>query len=72
MSLSHKEGQFAPPKYLTHNQNEINDKLLRQYQCDLTDVEKMKDLANQHIDSFNYAMTSVLKILPKYTIKRKL
>ena len=26
----------------------------------------MKDMAKQHIDSFNYAMTDILKILPKY------
>ena len=27
---------------------------------------KMQNMAKQHIDSFNYAMTDILKILPKY------
>ncbi|MCQ2817488.1 MAG: DNA-directed RNA polymerase I subunit RPA2 [archaeon] len=58
-----RSNKFPPPKYLNSKKNE---KLLRQMQCDLNDVDKIKNMASHHIDSFNYAMNNILKIIPKY------
>jgi DNA-directed RNA polymerase I subunit RPA2 len=43
-----------------------NDHLLKKIKCELEDNEFIKNIAQHHIDSFNYAMTEVLKKLPLY------
>ena len=43
-----------------------NEKLLKYITGSLDNPNKMENIARQHIDSFNYAMTDVLKIIPKY------
>ena len=43
-----------------------NEKLLKYITGSLDNPSKMENIARQHIDSFNYAMTDVLKIIPKY------
>lgn len=62
-SPSSKESIYSIPKYHKSTKNKT---LLHQIQCSLSNAEKMKNIAIQHISSFNYAMTSILKILPKY------
>ena len=42
------------------------EKLIKYITGSLDNPNKMENLAKQHIDSFNYAMTDVLKIIPKY------
>ena len=44
----------------------VNSELYDQITCVVKDHTEIKNLASQHIDSFNYAMTDVLKIIPKY------
>ena len=55
--------QHPLPKYHTGKKHR---KLLSQMQCSLEHSDKMQNIAKQHIDSFNYAMSSILKLLPKY------
>ena len=42
------------------------EKLIKYITGSLDNPNKMENIAKQHIDSFNYAMTDVLKIIPKY------
>ena len=42
------------------------EKLIKYITGTLDNPNKMENIAKQHIDSFNYAMTDVLKIIPKY------
>ena len=44
----------------------MNSELLDQITCKVKDHPEIKNLASQHIESFNYAMTEGLKKLPKY------
>ena len=54
------------------NSNDTNskpnkyEKLIKYITGSLDNPNKMENIAKQHIDSFNYAMTDVLKIIPKY------
>ena len=49
------------------NSNSNNyEKLIKYITGSLDNPNKMENIAKQHIDSFNYAMTDVLKIVPKY------
>ena len=43
-----------------------NEALIKYIIGSLDNPNKMENIARQHIDSFNYAMTDVLKIIPKY------
>ena len=61
--MSKKEISFDSPKYKGVGKNK---KLLNYIQGSLDDCYKMENMAIQHIESFNYAMGTILKILPKY------
>jgi len=50
----------------SEHQTKVNKELYDQITCVVKDHPEIKNLAFQHIESFNYAMTDVLKILPKY------
>ena len=57
------------PKDISNNSQKKtskNDKLIKYITGSLDNPYKMENIARQHIDSFNYAMTDVLKIIPKY------
>jgi hypothetical protein len=43
-----------------------NEKLIKKMKCEVEDNEQIKKIALHHIDSFDFAMTNVLKKLPKY------
>ena len=43
-----------------------NSHLLKKIKCEKEDNEFIKTIAQHHIDSFNYAMTDVLRKLPNY------
>jgi DNA-directed RNA polymerase beta subunit len=43
-----------------------NSHLLKKIKCEMEDNEFIKNIAKHHIDSFDYAMTEVLKKLPTY------
>ena len=43
-----------------------NAHLLKKIKCEMEDNEFIKNIAQHHIDSFDYAMTEVLKKLPTY------
>ena len=58
--MSKKEISFDSPKYKGVGKNK---KLLNYIQGSLDDCYKMKNMAIQHIESFNYAMGTILKIL---------
>ena len=45
-----------------------NQKLLEHIKGELKDNDKMKGIAKPHLDSFNFAMTKGLKLLPKYIL----
>ena len=60
---SFPESKYAVPKY--HSSTKNKD-LLYKMQCALDDPNKLQNVAIQHISSFNYAMTTILKLLPKY------
>jgi hypothetical protein len=44
----------------------MNKDLLKRITCKLEEKEEIKRIAQHHIDSFNFAMKDVLKILHKY------
>ena len=54
---SSNDNKSKPNKY---------DKLIKYITGSLDNPNKMENMAKQHIDSFNYAMTDVLKKIPKY------
>ena len=43
-----------------------HEKLIKKIKCEVEDNELIKTIAHHHIDSFDFAMTNVLKKLPKY------
>lgn len=43
-----------------------HEKLIKKMKCDVEDNEQIRKIALHHIDSFDFAMTNVLKKLPKY------
>jgi len=43
-----------------------NQKLIKKMKCEVEDNELNRKIAIHHIDSFDFAMTNVLKKLPKY------
>lgn len=43
-----------------------NEKLIKKMKCEVEDNEQIRKIALHHIDSFDFAMTNVLKKLPKY------
>ena len=49
-----------------NNNSNKNEKLIKYITGSLDNPNKMENIARQHIDSFNYAMTDVLKKIPKY------
>lgn len=46
-------------------QNIKNQNLIDKLKCKVVDSENVRNLAKQHVDSFNYAMSVILKKLPK-------
>lgn len=53
-------------KEKNHNVPKKHDKLIKKMKCEVEDNELIKTIAHHHIDSFDFAMTNVLKKLPKY------
>jgi hypothetical protein len=43
-----------------------NEKLIKKMKCQVEDNELIRSIAHHHVDSFDFAMTNVLKKLPKY------
>ena len=43
-----------------------NEKLIKYITGSLDNPLKLENFARQHIDSFNYTMTDILKIIPRY------
>lgn len=43
-----------------------HEKLLKKMKCQVEDNDLIKTIAHHHVDSFDFAMTDVLKKLPKY------
>jgi hypothetical protein len=43
-----------------------NEKLIKKMKCQVEDNELIRSIAFHHVDSFDFAMTNVLKLLPKY------
>ena len=43
-----------------------HEKLLKKMKCQVEENELINTIAHHHIDSFDFAMTNVLKKLPKY------
>ena len=58
--------EFIENNIKYNNKNSKHYNLLQYIQGSLKNSDKMKDMAKQHIESFNYSMTKILKILPKY------
>lgn len=55
---SHKEKVQPQPKK--------HEKLIKKMKCEVEESQEIRKLAFHHIDSFDFAMTNVLKKLPKY------
>ena len=47
-------------------QGKKHEKLLNKMKCEVEDNQEIRKIAFHHIDSFDFAMTNVLKKLPKY------
>lgn len=48
------------------NPSKKHEKLIKKMKCEVEDNEQIRKIAFHHIDSFDFAMTNVLKKLPKY------
>ena len=65
-SKDKKKSQNNPKNDKTKIKPCKNEKLIKYITGSLDNPLKMENIARQHIDSFNYAMTDILKIIPKY------